>query len=106
MRRRSMFPIVQTFASAHRGVVEREYADASRREAERAREMIATAQASGVFGDGRLARIDDARTGDLLNPTGLCFGGARWASPFLFGRCSSPVLCKNRNGKRPRFCAA
>lgn len=96
MRRRSLFPFVQTFASVHRGVVEREYADASRREAEQARAAIATAQASGVLGNGRLANLRDARSANMLNPDGLFLGAMN--ERLLFYNGDAPLLTYARTG--------
>ena len=96
MRRRSMFPIAQTFASVHRSVVERDYADASRREAELARAAIATAQASGVLGNGRIANLADARAAAMLDPHGLFLGALD--KRLLFFNGDAPLLTYARTG--------
>lgn len=96
MRRRSMLPFLQTFASVHRGVVERDFADASRREAANARAAIATAQASGVLGNGRLANLRDAQAANLFNPNGL-FLGALHKRPIFFNG-DAPLLTYARTG--------
>ncbi|MFZ2996030.1 type IV secretory system conjugative DNA transfer family protein [Sphingobium sp.] len=96
MRRRSMLPFLQTFGSVHRSMMERDFADASRREAEMARAAIATAQASGVLGNGRLANLRDAHAANMLNPNGL-FLGALNKRP-LFYNGDAPLLTYARTG--------
>lgn len=96
MRRRSIFPFLQTVSSVHRSVVERDYANASRREAEQMRAAIATAQASGVLGNGRLANIADARAADLFNPSGLFLGAMN--NRLLFYSGDAPLLTYARTG--------
>src|SRR3546814_15649326 len=65
---------MQGFMALHQRTVEADFAAASRREAERMRIEIASAQASGVLGNGRLANLHDARSSSLLNPNGLFLG--------------------------------
>lgn len=96
MRRQSLLPFMQTFASVHRSVVERDYADKSRREAELARAMIASAQASGVLGNGRLANLRDAHSANMLDPNGLFLGGLN--NRLLFYNGDAPMLTYARTG--------
>lgn len=96
MRRASMLPFLQTFASVHRGVEERAFADASRREAERTRDAIATAQASGVLGNGRLADLTDANAAHLFDSNGLFLGALH--KRLLFYSGDAPLLTYARTG--------
>src|SRR3546814_4177327 len=67
-----------------------DFAAASRREAERMRIEIASAQASGVLGNGRLANLHDARSSSLLNPNGLFLGALN--QRLLFYNGDAPLL--------------
>lgn len=96
MRRRSILPFLQTMSSVHRGIVERDYADASRREAEQTRDRIATAQASGVLGNGRLANLRDVQSANLLDPNGLFLGALNKRPIFYNG--DAPLLTYARTG--------
>lgn len=96
MRRRSLLPFVQTFSSVHRGVVERDYADASRREAKAMQAALATARPSGRLGDGRLADLEDAKAAGLFDSEGL-FVGAR-DGKMLFFDGTGPLLTYIRTG--------
>lgn len=80
----------------HSQIERREYEQASRREAERTRKYLREAQASGVFGRGRLATIDDARDYGLLDANGLYLGA--FDERLLFFNGDSHLLTYMRNG--------
>src|SRR3546814_7429171 len=81
---------MQGFMALHQRTVEADFAAASRREAERMRIEIASAQASGVLGNGRLANLHDARSSSLLNPNGLFLGALH--QRLLFSHGAAPLL--------------
>jgi len=87
---------MQGFMALHQRTVEADHANASRREAELARAIIATKQASGVLGDGRLANLGDAHSANMLDPKGL-FLGALQKRP-LFYNGDAPLLTYARTG--------
>src|SRR3546814_5310695 len=57
---------------------------------------IASAQASGVLGNGRLANLHDARSSSLLNPNGLFLGALN--QRLLFYNGDAPLLTYARAG--------
>ncbi len=87
---------MQGFMALHQRTVEADFASASRREADRMRLEIASAQASGVLGNGRLANLRDAQSSDLLNPDGLFLGALNKRLLFFSG--DAPLLTYARAG--------
>lgn len=96
MRSGHLWRGMQGFMALHQRTVEEDHANASRREAEIARAIIATKQASGVLGDGRLADLQDARAANLFDPNGL-FLGALHKRPLFFSG-DAPLLTYARTG--------
>lgn len=87
---------MQGFMALHQRTIEADYAAASRREAERMRLEIASAKASGILGNGRLANLRDARTANLLDPNGLFLGALD--KRLLFYNGDAPLLTYARTG--------
>ncbi|MEO6216672.1 MAG: type IV secretory system conjugative DNA transfer family protein [Sphingomonas sp.] len=87
---------MQGFMALHQRTVEADHANASRREAERARAIIATKQASGVLGNGRLATLPDARAANMLGSNGLFLGALD--KRLLFYNGDAPLLTYARTG--------
>lgn len=87
---------MQGFMALHQRTLEADYAEASRREAERIRREIATARASGVLGTGRLAGPADAQKAELFNPNGLFLGALN--KRLLFYNGDAPLLTYARTG--------
>ena len=96
MRSGNFMKGMQGFMALHQRTVEADYAAASRREAERMRLEIASAQASGVLGNGRLANLQDVQASDLLNPDGLFLGALN--KHLLFYSGDAPLLTFARTG--------
>ena len=96
MRGNRLMQGMQGVMSLHQRMVEADHANASRREAEETRAAIATAQASGVLGNGRLATLRDAQKADLLNPNGLFLGALN--KRLLFYNGDAPLLTYARTG--------
>lgn len=96
MRSGHLWRGMQGFMALHQRTVEADHANASRREAELARAIIATKQASGVLGDGRLADLQDAKAANLFDPNGL-FLGALHKRPLFFSG-DAPLLTYARTG--------
>lgn len=96
MRSGHLWRGVQGFMALHQRTVEADHANASRREAEMARAIIATKQASGILGNGRLANLRDAQAANLFDPNGL-FLGALHKRPLFFSG-DAPLLTYARTG--------
>lgn len=96
MARGNMMKGIQGFMALHQRTLDADYAAASRREAERMRQEIASAQASGVLGNGRLANSEDVRSSGLLDPNGLFLGALN--KRLLFYNGDAPLLTYARAG--------
>lgn len=96
MARGNILKGMQGFMALHRQTLEADFAERSRREAERTRLEIASARASGVLGNGRLATMRDAQASDLFNPSGLFLGALD--KRLLFYNGDAPLLTYARTG--------
>jgi type IV secretion system protein VirD4 len=85
MRRGSLISGMQGLMALHSRFEQRAYEQASRLRAEEMQARMQNARPSGVFGQGRLATINDAMAANLFDPNGLFLGALDGRMMFFAG---------------------